>query len=157
MQITFSIDSNSAKDIVALKAITSALANLPPDGFVSVPAKAELPKAEAPPEINIHAPASQLKEAKEALNAVPEATTVDVPDVPVDPEPTPAPPAGDEATKQRLRALLIEASKLEGVTVAAAKEVALKAAGVKDARDLPTCPNVDKAISALEALIGGKA
>lgn len=99
-----------------------------------------------------------MKEAKEAVNAVEGVTVkevVDVPDVPV--EAPPAPPAGDEATKQRLRALLIEASKLEGVTVAAAKEVALKAAGVKDARDLPTCPNVDKAISALEALIGGKA
>lgn len=159
MKININIElDGTGRDVEVLKAVTRAIGNLPPEGFVNEPPG-------EPTEVTIHAPPGKVKDALAEVNLGSGAKAVvkeTKPEPDPAPETPPAPPEPDEdeeekkaiaARGQRLRELLLEASKLDNVTIASAKEYALGVAGIKDARQLPACEKAEEVIGALEAVV----
>lgn len=144
MNISFELDG-SERDNAILQAITAAVVNTPPEGFVSVAAGQ---RAEPPTEVSVYATEGKATEATNSLNMA-SGATAKVED-PVDEPPT-KPDAS--ANGQRLRELMLEAAKLPEHDIRSVKQVALAAAGISDAKQLPTCSRAGEAISALENLI----
>ena len=136
-------------DPIVLANIAKAIANTPPAGFVSVDGGV---MPDQP--VIIHATEAKKEEAKAAV-VKKESTKVKEEPIP-EPEPTPPPAATADSAEigQRLRELLLAVSKLDGKTIADAKQIAATGAGVDVTainKDFPSHPKAADAIAALEA------
>lgn len=167
MKVKIEIElDGSGRDVAALKAITAAIANLPPKDLEIYPSN-DVPEIVPPPEPTKVQVWAKTEKASEAAATVTTAPNVEVepksadkqpPAIPSAPPVAPVANPTDEdkkAAMARLRQLVLDASTLPGLTANEARSKALESVGKTDVKQL-TYEDVLKATTAMEAFIASK-
>lgn len=169
MKVKIEIElDGTGRDVAALKAITAAIANLPPADLEIYPSN-DVPAIVPPPEptkVQVWTKTEKAAEAAAEVVTAPnveiEAKSADVipaakqpPAIPSAPPVTPVDNPTDEdkkAAMARLRQLVLDAAGLPGLTPNDARNYALDSVGKKDVKQF-TYEDVLKATAAMEAFI----